>query len=71
MGWASGSTVANSIWERIEKHLTDEQKPMIAEAIVDALTDQDWDTLDESMEMIEHIPNYRKRYGFDDDEDEE
>ncbi len=71
MGWASGSRVANAIWDGVKEHLTEESRAPVATAIIKALREQDWDTLNESRELIEASPQYHMRdleYLEDDEE---
>jgi hypothetical protein len=48
MGWASGSSVMESIIEGIRKKVVDEkQRVEIYKVIIEALEDSDWDTQNE------------------------
>lgn len=50
MGWASGSDVMTRIIKVVKKEVPSKTKrKVLYEGIVDALRDQDWDTLDECL----------------------
>ena len=51
MGWASGSHVANGIWFGIRNLIPKENQRAAARIIVSTLRGEDWDTLDESIEL--------------------
>lgn len=47
MGWATGSELAQALWEDIKKILTDEQKKKVKKAIIKNFEDYDCDTMEE------------------------
>lgn len=49
MGWASGSEIAIPTIKAIQKHVKDsESRKAIYREFLKAMTDNDWDTLDEA-----------------------
>ncbi len=48
MGWASGSSVANEMWDNLRFVLPRMIRREVAKIIVDALEGADWDTQDEA-----------------------
>lgn len=52
MGWAGGSTVANSIWDEVRPRIKPNVRRVVAKAIVNALNGADWDTHDEAPLLI-------------------
>jgi len=48
MGWASGSELAESVWELFRKYVPEEERPRIAKQLIEAFRDHDWDTVDEA-----------------------
>jgi hypothetical protein len=49
MGWASGSALVCKVAETVVKHVPEEARRELYEALVDACDDMDWDTHDEAM----------------------
>lgn len=47
MGWASGSTVGDQIWNNIRGFIPEGNRAEAAKIVIDALEDQDCDTIDE------------------------
>jgi len=47
MGWASGSELAQNLWDDIKKILTDEQKKKVKQAIIKNFENQDCDTMED------------------------
>lgn len=52
MGWSGGSTVANEIWKSVGPLLPKEHRRKAARAIFLALSEEDWDTQDESEDLM-------------------
>lgn len=49
MGWSGGSEVARPIIKAVKKHVSDlKAREEIYKVILETLTNQDWDTLEES-----------------------
>ena len=54
MGWASGSALAEDIWEAVAPHLRSKAvRQEVARAIIDAFEYVDCDTLDECEDLCE------------------
>ena len=53
MGWASGTDVADGVWEAVKEYIPDDKKKEVANNIIDVLEDQDWDNVQESEELYE------------------
>lgn len=53
MGWASGTDVADGVWEAVKEYIPDDKKKEVANSIIDVLEDQDWDNVQESEELYE------------------
>lgn len=47
MGWAYGTEVCESIWKVVRKHVPDKEKAAVLAKVIDALTDVDWDCIEE------------------------
>ena len=47
MGWSSGSSLAQELWDDIKSTLTDEQKKKVKKAIIKHFENYDCDTLEE------------------------
>lgn len=45
MGWASGSELAERVWDRIENKLKEEDKPQVALDILEEFEEEDCDTM--------------------------
>ncbi len=52
MGWAGGSEVAHNIWSGIRKYVPEEHREKVARVIIDALEDQDCDTIYECEQLV-------------------
>ncbi len=52
MGWASGSELAEDVWEAVGKHLPKNRRQEIARRIVDLFERHDCDTLDEAQTLM-------------------
>lgn len=64
MGWAGGSFVANELWQGLKSLIPLEDQEEGARIIVDALKGNDWDTLEESPELMEaaYGPEWYENY---------
>lgn len=51
MGWASGSSLAEDIWDLIKNDLKPKQRKIIASGLIDLFEDMDCDTIDECEEL--------------------
>lgn len=47
MGWASGSELAQQIWNDMKSHLTEKQKKTLKNSLIKHFEDMDCDTMDE------------------------
>lgn len=52
MGWASGSELAEQIWDIVKHHITDNDKQNVARGICDAFEDFDCDTIIEADDLF-------------------
>lgn len=48
MGWASGSSIAESVWDAVKKHIPKSDQKAVAERIVDIFENEDCDTMHET-----------------------
>lgn len=73
MGWASASTIMNIVIDNVKLHVpNDAARRGIYQPIYDALTDEDWDTVDESLGKDHVFDQIATEDGWGDDwEDEE
>ena len=53
MGWAGGSLIANAVWDAVKDVLPEDRKRDVAQKIIAALDEGDWDTHDEAPELME------------------
>lgn len=51
MGWASGSQLAEEIWEVVGKHIPSKNKKQVAKKLIDLFEDSDCDTIDEAEDL--------------------
>lgn len=51
MGWASGSELAEDLWNTIERYIPTQQKKRVATKIIDLFEMQDCDTIDEAEKL--------------------
>lgn len=47
MGWSGGTEVCVKLWGAVRTHVPEEQRPAVLARVIDVLTDQDWDCVDE------------------------
>lgn len=52
MGWASGSEVGDQIWDNIRELIPEEHREEAARVVIDALEDQDCDTIYECENLV-------------------
>jgi hypothetical protein len=52
MGWASGSELAEKVWNAVKKHIPKEHRKEVAGRIVDAFEAEDCDTMYEADELM-------------------
>jgi len=45
MGWSGGSELGDSFWRRIREHIPEESRQLVARELINALEDQDCDTV--------------------------
>lgn len=53
MGWASGSSLAEEVWDAVRPKLRNTDRKEVANAIIDAFEDMDCDTMDECEQLME------------------
>jgi hypothetical protein len=51
MGWASGSELADGVWDAVKEHIPEEKKQEVALRIVNLFEGEDCDTLDECEDL--------------------
>ncbi len=51
MGWASGSEIADRIWDTVKEHIPESEKKSIALEIIKIFEDEDCDTIYECEEL--------------------
>lgn len=52
MGWASGSDIGDSFWNKVRDYIPDENKEFVARELINALEDQDCDTIYECEQLV-------------------
>ena len=52
MGWASGSELAEEIWDIVKKYIPKNKKKKVAKQLVEAFEDRDCDTMCEAEELF-------------------
>lgn len=67
MGWASGTEVGNRIWDNIRELVPEEHRQEAARVIIDALEDQDCDTIYECENLVKDA-GLEDEYWPDEDE---
>lgn len=63
MGWASGSTVGDSIWSGIRDLIPEENRQEAARVIIEALEEQDCDTIYELELLVKDAGLEEEYYG--------
>jgi hypothetical protein len=60
MGWASGSQLAEDVWEAVRPHLSEDVRRMVAIEIVGLFEGYDCDTLCEAQTLVvdSGLPEY-------------
>ena len=60
MGWASGSELAEDVWDVVRPFIPMEERKKVARSIVQAFENRDCDTLDEAETLIADagLPEY-------------
>ena len=48
MGWASGSPLAEEVWESVRKYIPEKDREIVAGKVVNAFMDMDCDTIEEA-----------------------
>lgn len=69
MGWASGSDIGIDFWEEIRENVKPEFLEETARALINALEDQDCDTIYECEQLVIDA-GLEEEYWPDEDEDE-
>lgn len=64
MGWASGSAIAESVWDSVRKYIPKAKRQKVAREIVDVFESEDCDTMYEAERLM-------KDAGLDQEEDDE
>lgn len=52
MGWASGSAIAESVWDSVRKHIPKDKRQKVAREIVEVFESEDCDTMDEARRLM-------------------
>lgn len=53
MGWASGSSLAETVWRIVRIHIPKANRQRVAKGIVDAFEERDCDTMEEAESLYE------------------
>ena len=53
MGWASGSSLAEEVWDVTRPYVRDQDRKNVANAIIDAFENMDCDTMDECEQLMD------------------
>jgi hypothetical protein len=64
MGWASGSELAEEVWELVREYIPKRKREQVAKDLVNIFEDHDCDTMEEAELLMEDA-------GLDDPEDED
>lgn len=51
MGWSGGTEVAIGVWNSVREYIPEEKREEVANEIIDTLTDQDWDCVEEAEQL--------------------
>lgn len=62
MGWASGSQLAEDVWDAVRPAVPQRKRRKIAVKIIRLFEDHDCDTLDEAKSLVEDadLPEYQQ-----------
>lgn len=60
MGWSSGTDVCINIWQIVSRHIPAAERVEVLSQIVEVLTDEDWDCVDELEGYIDEFPEIEK-----------
>lgn len=52
MGWASGSELAEIVWDATRPYIHEKDRKIVANAVIDAFEDKDCDTMDECEQLM-------------------
>jgi len=52
MGWASGSAIAETVWDAVRKHIPKDKRQKVAREIVEVFESEDCDTMDEARRLM-------------------
>lgn len=63
MGWASGSSLAEDVWNIVRSYIPETDRKKIVMELVDRFEDDDCDTLQEVEEFVHYFPEH-----FEEDE---
>jgi hypothetical protein len=53
MGWASGSEIAESIWDAVKKSIPKKDQKKVAKKIIEIFENNDCDTIEEAEELYQ------------------
>lgn len=67
MGWASGSELAEKLWEGVREFVPEEDRGVVAKFFIDAFEDQDCDTIYECEQLVKDA-GLEEKYWPDDKE---
>lgn len=48
MGWASGSGIAQNVWDEVKKYIPKDKQKTVAKSIIDIFEQEDCDTMQET-----------------------
>lgn len=69
MGWSGGTEIADGIWDIVREYIPEDKKKEVALGIIDVLTDQDWDCVQECEELYE-LSGLKAQDELEEDEDD-
>lgn len=53
MGWSRGSELAEDVWERVRKHIPEDQRKQVAGEIIDLFENEDADDFYDDMQIMQ------------------
>ncbi len=53
MGWSGGTDIAIGVWDSVREYIPYDKREEVANQIIDILTDQDWDCVEEAEQLVE------------------
>lgn len=68
MGWASGSMLAENLWEEIKKYLPKKHYKVVARKIIEEMESHDCDTIDECDDLVKAAQMENEYWARDEEE---